>query len=541
MMHSAMVALAVLSAPLRAAQLRLVVPTQELAVGQTVSAELQLINGSAQHTPEIETPPGLRAQYQGTSQSMTVINTQQTRIMTYSLGITALQEGVWTLGPARVVSDGEVLTAPAVTFTVRPRSAEEAARASVSAELSDVAPFEGEVEVYHFTYRRSLNAYSEELSPWSFDGFAQISDVEDGRSNYSVVEGGQRVSVSEIHVPLEARTPGSHTIAPAMLTARVADENAREPRGSLFGRSRPTRLETFSTDAVRVQIRPLPQEGKPDNFSGLVGRFTLRARPSARELALGDSLTLEVRLVGDGRVTSLSLPPLESDDFQVYDDSPDFNAAVIDGQYQAGAVFRRAVVPTREGELTLPPIELSVFDPDAERYVSLRTDPIRVTVLPGEEGAGEVTSYGAGDRRRDVEAIGDDILPAPGDATIRDRRLGAAVPWLLAAPAVPALALVGLTVWARQPREDARDRLRAQLAALPAEPKARLGALEAVFREAVGLRLGVSGRGVTRAQVATLGEEAAAIDEAIARARYGGAEAVADLADRIRAFVEATP
>lgn len=540
-MHTAVMALAVLSAPAHAAQLRLVVPTQELSVGQTVFAELQLINGNSNDTPEIETPVGLRAQYTGTSQSMSSVNFQTTRIMTYNLGITALQEGVWTLGPARVTVKGEVLTAPAVTFTVRPRSDEEAQRASVSAELSDSAPYVGEVEVYHFTYRRAFSAYSEELSPWSFDGFVQVSDAEEGRSNYSVMEGGQRVSVSEVFVPLEALHPGDHTIAPAMLTARVAAEGPPDRRGGLFGRSRPTKLETFTTSAVGARIRPLPQEGRPDNFSGLVGRFGLRAKPSARELALGDSLTLEVRLVGDGRINGVSLPPLESDDFQVYDDSPEYSAAVIDGRYQAGAVFRRAVVPTREGELTVPPIELSVFDPDEGRYVSLRTDPVSISVLPGEEGAGEVTSYAGGDRRRDVESLGDDILPAPGDATIRDRRLGAVLPWLVAAPMVPALALVGLAAVGRRPQADARDRLRALLASLPDDPAARLAALEEVFREAAGLRLGVAGRGVTREQVATLGEEAAAIDEALSRARYGGAEAMADLAARIRAFLEATP
>ena len=56
-------------------------------------------------------------------------------------------------------------------------------------------------------------------------------------------------------------------------------------------------------------------------------------------------------------------------------------------------------------------------------------EPVTISVLPGEEGAGEVTSFSEGVQRRDVEALGDDILPAPGDVRLRDHRLAAALPW----------------------------------------------------------------------------------------------------------------
>jgi len=542
-MRTAMVAAAVLlSTPARAAQLRLVVPTDTMAVGQTVFAELQVINGEPADLPEIPTSGGLRAQVTGTSQSMTAVNFQTTRTLTYNLAVTALRKGTWTLGPVSAIVDGERLLADPVSFTVTPRSAAEQARASVTASLSDEAPFVGEVEVYHFAYRRSISTYSDELSPLVFDGFMQVSDAEEGRASYELVEDGQRVRVDEIDFPLEALHPGSHTLAPAVLTARVADARQQQPdrRGGLFGRARSTRLETFSTDAIGVDVRPLPAAGRPADFSGLVGRFTLRARASERTLPLGESVTLEVRLVGDGRLSGVKLPPLSGDGFQVYDDNPDYAAGVIDGRYQARATFRRAIVPAQVGAVTIPPVELTAFDPDAERYVTLRTEPITLNVTAGEEGAGEVTSFSGGDGRQDVEALGDDILPAPGGARIRDRRLGAVLPWLLAAPAVPSLALVGLLLRRRKPEVDPRAALRDQLATLPDDPAARLLALEAVFRDACGLRLGVPGPAVTRDRVAELGEDTAALDEALSRARYGGAAAVSGLEAQVRAFVEAT-
>jgi hypothetical protein len=529
-------AMMLLIAAAEAAQLRLVVPTETMSVGQTVFAELQLISGAAEDLPEIETPPGLRAQFTGTSQSMTSINFKTTRVMTYNLGVTALQEGVWTLGPATAVVGGERLTAPAVTFTVTPRTAEAASRASVTAVLSDESPYVGEVEVYHFQYRRSMSTYSDELSPLSFDGFVQVSDAEEGRASYAVAEAGGQVSVDDIYLPLEALSPGRHTLAPAVLTARVP--SGKSPgRRSPFGRSQQTKLETFSTEAIDVEIRPLPSEGRPSSYSGLVGQFALSARPSARSLPLGESITLEVRLVGDGRLAGAKLPTLVSEDVQVYDDSPEYSAAVIDGRYQSSAMFRRAIVPAREGRVTIPPIEIVSFDPDLEQYVTLRTESLALQVTPGEAGVGEVTSFSGGDGRREVEELGDDILPAPGAARVRDRRLAAVLPWLLAAPAVPTMALLGLALWARRPRADRRAELRRALGSLPVDSAERLKALESLFREVVGLRLGIAGPAVTGAQIEALGEAAVAIDEALSRARYGGAAAVAGLEEQVRAFI----
>ena len=524
-----------------AAQLRLVMPTTSMSVGQTINAELQLVDGSAMDVPDLQVPSGLRAQFTGTKSSMTSVNFKTTRITAYTLDVTALSPGEWTLGPASTMVDGQVITAPAVSLTVTPRSSSsgtQAAQLSVSAELSDTAPYLGEVEVYSFQYRRAINTYGEELSPLRFEGFVKAAEAEDGRSSDDVVEDGQRVIIEELDFPLVATHLGEHTLAPAMLKVRLSDSKA-PTRRTVFGSNRSTRLETFSTDPIDIQVQPLPREGRPAGFSGLVGRFALQSKPSSREIPLGESITLVVRLVGDGRLTGFALPPMPSDDFQVYDDNPDYAAAMVDGQYKASATYRRAIVPASAGPLTLPPLEVSVFDPDAERYVTLRTDPVTVNVLPGEEGAGEVTSFSEG-QRREVEALGDDILPAPGDVRLRDHRLAAVLPWLVAAPAAPSLGLLGALLWARRPRPGVVAGLKQKLAAMPGDPEARLLVLEEVFRCAAGARLGIPGPAVTRERLAGLGAEAVAIDGALSRARYGGADAIDGLHAKVCAFVEAT-
>ena len=51
---------------------------------------------------------------------------------------------------------------------------------------------------------------------------------------------------------------------------------------------------------------------------------------------------------------------------------------------QASLALKRSIVPLKEGVLEIAPLEITVFDPVQESYVRLHTEPIKITVLPGE-------------------------------------------------------------------------------------------------------------------------------------------------------------
>ncbi|MEL6342598.1 MAG: BatD family protein [Myxococcota bacterium] len=526
-----------------AAQLRLTMPTRALTEGQTVQAELQLLNARTNARPDLEVGDGLQVTFQGTSQSITQVNLKTTRILTFNVAVTALQAGTWQIGPASLIIDGEPVVAPPVTVQVRARSEADRERADVTATLSSGSPYVGEVEVYRFQFRRKEAIYDARWTPPQFEGFIEARDAETVQQEYALIEDGERVTIQDVFVPLMATKAGEHTITPALLDARVPDQSRRrrrDPMESLFGRSTSTRSETYRTEPLPVSIRPLPEAGRPADFSGLVGSFTLRVQPSAREIPLGESVTIEARMDGDGSLSGFKLPVPVQEGFRTYDDDASYTARVIEGRYRSSAVFRRALVPETVGDLVVPPIEVTAFDPLLEQYVTLRSAPLTLRVLPGEEDAGAVTSFSEGSAQRPVEALGDDILPAPGAATVRDRSLRGALPWLLAAPSVPALALFGLWGWSLRPTPAPGPGLRARLDALPDDPDERLSSLEAVFRDAAGLRLNRPSAGLTRDDLAALGEDVVALYDALSRARYGGSP-LSDLTAQVRAFVlEAT-
>lgn len=533
-----------------AAQLKLGLDTTALTVGETVGVELQLVDGVSRGAPELPVGAGLNAQFQGQSQSSIRVNLKSTRIVRYSYALTALQPGRWTIGPATLDVDGQALTAPAVTVTVAPRSEAAVAERDATATLSETTPYLGQVVVYRFRFQHKGEVLDARWSPPTYDGLVAEQVAEASQKEIKLVRDAEPVTVQEVNVPLVAAGLGDRTISPALLTVQVPTSRGRRRSNDPFqdfpfNRYQDVKTETLTAAAVPLTVRPLPSEGRQPDFSGLVGHFTLDVTPSATEVKLGDSLTLEIRLAGDGTLSGFRLtPPAADAGFRAYDDAPAIEASVDEGNFRSSAVFRRAVVPEAEGTLTIPALRVPVFDPSTGAYATLSSSPITVKVLPGEAGAGQIASFAGavGEGGRGIESLAEDILPVPGDAVVGDRTLDARLGGLLLAPALPLLGLIGLGAAERLRRRPKNPwpALRARLGQLSADPKLRLGEIESVFREACALRLGREAAGLSAQDAAALGEGAATLYADLSSARYGGLP-VADLEARVRAFVEAAP
>lgn len=530
-----------------AAQLNLAMRTRSLEVGQTVAVELDLVGASATGAPELPVGRGLRAEFRGQSQEMTVVNFQTTRTVSYTYALTAMAEGDWSVGPVSLVVGGQQLLAAPLTVHVGPRSAVAKADRDASAALSDTDPYLGQVVVYRFRFQHRGQVIDARWTEPSFDGFVKEAVAEVAQNAFDTQDpGGETVNVQTIDLPLVAAGAGARTIGPALLGVQVPGaRSGRDHRFDPFANSPFKALsnvtsETLTAPAIPVTIQALPTEGRPADFSGLVGHFALTVTPSATTVKTGDAVTLEIAVQGDGTLSGFHLPALPaSADFSAYDDAPAIEASVMDGKFVSKGVFRRAIVPGAAGTLTVPGLRIPTFDPQTGSYVVLSSEPIALTVLPGEAGTGQVTSYAGAAAQREVAALGDDILPVSGTAKVADRTLAGRLAWTLAPPLVPALVWSALALRGRlrNRRRDPWADLAARLAALPAEPEARLGALEDVFRAAAGLRLGRPPAGLERAGVAALGEEADTLYGDLEAARYGGIP-ISDLEVRVRAFVE---
>ncbi len=168
--------------------------------------------------------------------------------------------------------------------------------------------------------------------------------------------------------PLDA---GEKTIAQASATFGV--------NRSIFGGGQ---RERRKAPAIKLEILPLPSEGRPGNFSAQnVGVYTLEAKLDNEKVPAGKALVLSLTLNGRGNLKSVRLPDLsEVPGFRVF--PPTVTDAIeIDGTGIHGS--KRAeilLMPERGGRLEVPSVEMTIFNPVEKRYQRLETGSKRVVV-----------------------------------------------------------------------------------------------------------------------------------------------------------------
>lgn len=166
-----------------------------------------------------------------------------------------------------------------------------------------------------------------------------------------------------------APVPGRLSLSPALQGTLI-----RESR-SYFFVQRQTTPVSFSAEIFPLTILPLPEEGRPSTFSGAVGEFRLRAKASPLDIAVGDLVTVEVRIEGMGLPEALpppTLPPV--DGLKAYDARP------IPAESSAAArTFRQTVVPVDQSLSALPALSFTFFNARTGRYETQTAGPFPLT------------------------------------------------------------------------------------------------------------------------------------------------------------------
>jgi hypothetical protein len=174
--------------------------------------------------------------------------------------------------------------------------------------------------------------------------------------------------------------PGRFAIPPAQLVYSMPLS------ASFFSREETHELSTDST--IVVALEP-PAQGRPADFGGAVGNLRVAARLDTTGSRVGDPIKLTVRVSGSGNVKLFPRPTvgvswgsLVKGDERVQVDT---NARRISGSKE----FDWVLTPKIAGELDLPPIKYTYFNPESRRYEVASTNPARVHISPGSLASGD--------------------------------------------------------------------------------------------------------------------------------------------------------
>ncbi len=208
-------------------------------------------------------------------------------------------------------------------------------------------------------------------------------DLDIGYTQDTIERGGVEYTRLLFRVLVTPLRAGPIALPPAQVIAKLEVGAGRDAFGF------PTaRYERFrATDEARtLDVRPLPETGRPTTFNGAVGSsFSIAVRASRSVVQLGEPVELEITVKSDQRLDGVGLPPLDGpgmlprDQFGVPADPP-IGELSPDGLEKT---FKVPVQVVGADATAIPALAFSYFDPSRTSYQTIHSEPIALSVKGG--------------------------------------------------------------------------------------------------------------------------------------------------------------
>lgn len=429
-----------------------------------------LVAGSSQKLPR-PTLPSLstfEVYSQGQSSNVSISNNQVKASITYRYLLLPQEPGTYPIAKIFAVHKGRRYESNTVTVTVlnrgtapTPQLGEGAkdGRGStkdyfLEAHVDNKSPFVNQQVTLTLKFFIAVQYYrSPELTEPTTTGF--WTEVLGNKAPYHQRVDGRTYKVIERKYALFPTQTGSLTIGQAIITATVASRSRqRRDPFDVFGMFGGGRRVSVRSRPIRINVQRLPDKGRPANYTGTIGRFTISAKANKTEVEVNQPVTVRIDIRGSGNIKSVAEPVIpDLPDFRVYKASSNESVSKSNDKIGGTKSFEEVFIPNRTGDLEIPSLEFNFFNPEKKKYQSIRTRPIRLKVLKGEGYASDINlPYSSPDVTIGAESRDIRFIKAePGDMQPMGELLISS-PTFLAVNALPVMFLIS-TIVVRRRRE----------------------------------------------------------------------------------------
>ncbi|MEP6664438.1 MAG: BatD family protein, partial [Verrucomicrobiota bacterium] len=485
-----------------------------IGLGETVNLSLTITDASVDAQPVLPTIPGLRVVQNTQSSQLRFDNGRRSSSVTYIYELASGAVGDFTIPALRLNLGGTSLASQPLKLKVvkgQPvASPEEKLPAFVKLILPKTNLFVGEpmaVEIQLYCQ----NASDLNLPQPAGDGFTVGSIPQPSQSRTRV--GGEIYNLVVFKTAVTPTRAGNLTLGPVTLSLKLLMGPT-----DFFGQFTQARQVTLASEPQTVQVLPLPMEKKPANFNGAIGRFSMDFSASPTNVAVGDPITLKVKISGRGSLDLLSLPQ-QSDwrEFKTYPPTSKLDSADPLG-LEGTKTFEQVVVPQNSEVKTLPAFAFSFFDPERKSYQTLTSPSLALVVRPTAATPQPTVLSDISETEKPPPAVRDlvHIKAQPGELRPPAPPL-LQQPWFLAMQAFAPLAWIGAVVYRKRKENFANNpRLRRRLqtersvarglSELPKkaeanEPEIFFASIFRLLQEQIGERLDLPASSITEAVV----------------------------------------
>ncbi len=292
---------------------------------------------------------------------------------------------------------------------------------------------------------------SPELSEPTTTGF--WNELLGNKAPYRQVINNRKYKVIERKYALFPTQTGDLTIGRATIRLTVAGgRQKRDPFGMFSDFFNSGKEVAASSSPIRVNVKKLPDKGRPKEFTGSIGKFNINASLDKKEVEVNQPVSLTIKISGTGNIKSAAEPNIpELDDFRIYRASSSENLTKVQEKIGGTKIYEEVFIPKRPGKLEIPSISYNYFDPATNKYKSISTKALSLRVIKPE---GYVESQNlpysnpdiiVGSDARDIRYIKVDI----GDVTPKDYLIIKTNLYLVV-NGLPVLALIGFVIYRRR-------------------------------------------------------------------------------------------
>lgn len=361
---------------------------------------------------------GFRANGPSQMISNSWVNGKRSFSKTYTYLLIPTRKGTFTIGQASIEVEGETYKTVPFKVTVTDavpendsnnpynRQIHEASEGiHLVAEVSNANPYVNEpvnvVYKLYVSHNSSIRSWQEVASPKYNDFWSQSIDIKELKIEQGKYNGEDYRYVVLRKTVLYPQKSGRLEIEPLSLDILMdIPSGRRDPFGRMFMTQA---NKVVSAGKKYINAKPLPDAGRPDDFTGAVGNFDFRVKPSKTELATGESLQLDVSVSGRGNLKLFTLPkPVVPAALEMYDPEHKENVTTPLTGMQGIISDLYTIVPQNKGKYPIKAMSFSYFDPSAGRYKTITSQELMIDVKQGANVASSNTNPSA--QKQDVQA-----------------------------------------------------------------------------------------------------------------------------------------
>jgi hypothetical protein len=381
------------------------------------SARLTItVTGTSSASPEEPHGDGLQFFSQGQSTQMQWINGKSSSSVSFSYLVQAVSPGTHTIEPVTIDVDGTTYRTKAITCKVEPvattpapQSGHQGGKAVRPPSATRLRSGEADRIGFMRILPKKELVYAGELLPFTVKAYfrqgmrvtiksaprlannsfilesldkkpVQSEEIINGTPYTLLTWNGAVSAVKQGEFPLEVEMDVSLLVrSRRQPSSMFGSPLFNDPFFDDFFSGYTQKDITLISEKQAIDVKDLPEKGKPAEFTGAIGSFSLAVKAQPTVVQTGDPITLKMIIQGSGNFGRVQAPVFtgNGNDWKAY---PPSAGNLEHTEKTTKKKFEQAIIPTRPSVRQLPPVVFAYFNPDSEKYIRLHSDPIAISM-----------------------------------------------------------------------------------------------------------------------------------------------------------------